>query len=57
MPLLDNSDNFISKYKILKVTKDLKNMSLIFHYYVKIKDLALTDKQLKAVKKMDGRQN
>lgn len=52
MPLLDNSDNFISKYKILKVTNRFEEHVADFSLdYVKIKDLALTDKQLKAVKK------
>ena len=52
LPLLDNSDNFISKYKILKVTNRFDEHVADFSLdYVKIKDLALTDKQLKAIKK------
>ena len=52
MPLLDNSDNFISKYKILKVTNRFDEHVADFSKdYVKIKDLALTEKQLKTVKR------
>ena len=52
MPLLDNSDNFISKYKILKVTNRFDEHVADFSKdYVKIKELALTDKQLKTIKK------
>ncbi len=58
MPLLDNSENTVSKYKILKVTNRFDEHTADFSLdYVKIKELALTEKQLKAVKKMDGGQN
>ena len=52
MPLLDNSDNSISKYKILKITNRFDEHKADFSKdYVKIKELALTDKQLKTIKK------
>ena len=52
MPLLDNSDNSISKYKILKITNRFEEHKADFSTdYVKIKELALTDKQLKTIKK------
>jgi len=52
MPLLDNSENTVSKYKILKVTNRFDEHTADFSLdYVKIKELALTEKQLKAVKK------
>ena len=52
MPLLDNSDNSISKYKILKITNRFEEHKADFSKdYVKIKELALTDKQLKTIKK------
>jgi len=52
MPLLDNSDNSISKYKILKITNRFDEHKADFSTdYVKIKELALTDKQLKTIKK------
>ena len=52
MPLLDNSENTVSKYKILKVTNRFDEHTANFSLdYVKIKELALTEKQLKAVKK------
>ena len=52
MPLLDNSDNSISKYKILKITNRFDEHKANFSTdYVKIKELALTDKQLKTIKK------
>lgn len=51
-PLLDNSDNSVPKYKILKVTNRFDEHVADFSIdYVKIKELALTDKQLKTVKK------
>ena len=57
MPLLDNSDNSISKYKILKITNRFEEHKADFSKdYVKIKELALTDKQLKTIKKwMEGK--
>ena len=57
MPLLDNSDNSISKYKILKITNRFDEHKADFSKdYVKIKELALTDKQLKTIKKwMEGK--
>ena len=52
MPLLDNSDNSVSKYKILKITNRFDEHKADFSKdYVKIKELALTDKQLKTIKK------
>lgn len=52
MPLLDNSDNSVSKYKILKITNRFEEHKADFSKdYVKIKELALTDKQLKTIKK------
>jgi peptidyl-prolyl cis-trans isomerase SurA len=52
MPLLDNSDNSTSKYKILKITNRFEEHKADFSTdYVKIKELALTDKQLKTIKK------
>lgn len=52
LPLLDNSDNSVPKYKILKVTNRFDEHVADFSIdYVKIKELALTDKQLKTVKK------
>ena len=52
MPLLDNSENTVSKYKILKVTNRFDEHTADFSLdYVKIKELALTEKQLKTVKK------
>ena len=52
MPLQDNSDNSISKYKILKITNRFEEHKADFSTdYVKIKELALTDKQLKTIKK------
>ena len=52
MPLLDNSDNSVSKYKILKITNRFDEHKADFSTdYVKIKELALTDKQLKTIKK------
>ena len=52
MSLLDNSENTVSKYKILKVTNRFDEHTADFSLdYVKIKELALTEKQLKAVKK------
>ncbi len=51
MPLMDNSDNSISKYKILKITNRFDEHVADFSKdYVKIKELALTEKQLKTVK-------
>ena len=52
MPLLDNSDNSVSKYKILKITNRFEEHVADFSQdYVKIKELALTEKQLKTIKK------
>jgi peptidyl-prolyl cis-trans isomerase SurA len=52
MPLLDNSDNTVQKYKILKVTNRYDEHVADFSKdYVKIKELALTEKQLRAVKR------
>ena len=52
MPLLDNSDNSVSKYKILKITNRFEEHVADFSTdYVRIKELALTDKQLKTIKK------
>ena len=52
MPLLDNSENTVSKYKILKVTNRFDEHTADFSLdYVKINELALTEKQLKTVKK------
>ena len=52
MPLLDNSENTVSKYKILKVTNRFDEHTADFSLdYVKIKELALTEKQLRTVKK------
>ena len=52
MPLLDNSDNSTSKYKILKITNRFEEHKADFSTdYVKIKELDLTDKQLKTIKK------
>jgi len=52
MPLLDNSDNSVSKYKILKITNRFDEHKADFSKdYIKIKELALTDKQLKTIKK------
>lgn len=52
MPLLDNSDNTVQKYKILKVTNRYEEHVADFSKdYVKIKELALTEKQLRAVKR------
>ena len=52
MPLLDNSDNSVSKYKILKISNRFDEHVADFSQdYVKIKDLALTEKQLKTIKK------
>ena len=52
MPLLDTSDNSISKYKILKITNRFEEHKADFSTdYVKIKELALTDKHLKTIKK------
>ena len=52
MPLLDNSDNAVQKYKILKVTNRYDEHVADFSKdYVKIKELALTEKQLRAVKR------
>jgi peptidyl-prolyl cis-trans isomerase SurA len=52
MPLLDNSDNSASKYKILKITNRFDEHVADFSKdYVKIKELALTEKQLKTVKR------
>ena len=52
MPLLDNSDNSASKYKILKITNRFdEHVANFSKDYVKIKELALTEKQLKTVKK------
>ena len=52
MPLLDNSDNSVSKYKILKISNRFDEHVADFSQdYVKIKDLALTEKQLKSIKK------
>ncbi len=57
MPLLDNSDNSVSKYKILKITNRYDEHVADFSKdYVKIKELALTEKQLKTIKKwMEGK--
>ena len=52
MPLLDNSDNSVSKYKILKISNRFEEHVADFSKdYVKIKELALTEKQLKTIKK------
>ena len=52
MPLLDNSDNSVSKYKILKISNRFDEHKANFTQdYVKIKELALTEKQLKRIKK------
>jgi peptidyl-prolyl cis-trans isomerase SurA len=52
MPLLDNSENSVSKYKILKISNRFDEHKANFSQdYVKIKELALTEKQLKTVKK------
>jgi len=52
MPLLDNSDNSVSKYKILKISNRFDEHKADFSQdYVKIKELALTEKQLKTIKK------
>ena len=52
MPLLDNSPNTSSKYKILKISNRYDEHVADFSKdYVKIKELALTDKQLKTIKK------
>ncbi len=52
MPLLDNSDNSVSKYKILKISNRFEEHVADFSQdYVKIKELALTEKQLKTIKK------
>ena len=52
MPLLDNSDNSVSKYKILKISNRFDEHKANFSQdYVKIKELALTEKQLKTIKK------
>ena len=52
MPLLDNSDNSVSKYKILKISNRFDEHVADFSLdYVKIKELALTEKQLKTIKK------
>jgi len=51
LPLLDNSDNSVPKYKILKVTNRFDEHIADFSIdYVKIKELALTEKQLKTIK-------
>ena len=51
MPLLDNSDNSVSKYKILKISNRFDEHVADFSQdYVKIKDLALTEKQLKTIR-------